>query len=234
MTSNPLDNPVWVSLQSRHRALALAGAGAARYPADVAPFVAVDPADADAADAVRELVAAGESVLFVGPAPTLSASEWQVDGPVPIAQMTCEKDIVVGDAPDVVELTAEHVPDMLALTALVYPHYFRRRTIEMGRYLGVYHGDLLVAMAGERMGMAGHQEISAVCTHPEFTGRGHAQRLVARINNAALARGQRPFLHVSHENGRAKALYERLGYRHRTDVPLWSVRRLPVDDGRTS
>jgi len=75
------------------------------------------------------------------------------------------------------------------------------------------------------MGMDGHQEISAVCTHPDFTGRGHAQRLVAELNNAALDQGRLPFLHVSHENGRAKSLYERLGYRHRMDISLLSVQR---------
>ena len=96
----------------------------------------------------------------------------------------------------------------------------------MGRYLGIYEGDRLIAMAGERMGMDDHQEISAVCTHPDFTGRGHAQRLVAALNNTALDKGRQPFLHVSHENARAKALYERLGYRHRTDIQLLSVRRL--------
>jgi ribosomal protein S18 acetylase RimI-like enzyme len=139
--------------------------------------------------------------------------------------MICEHPIAQGDGPEIIELTGERVRDMLALTALVYPHYFRSRTIAMGRYLGIYQHGALVAMAGERMGTHGCQEISAVCTHPDFTGRGHAQRLVAALNNAALDNGRSPFLHVSHENVRAKSLYERLGYVHRTDVSLRSVRR---------
>jgi ribosomal protein S18 acetylase RimI-like enzyme len=225
MTLHPLDNPVWSSLQSRHAALAQMSGGAGRYPATVAPFVAIDPEAIDAAQDLARLVAEGESLLIVGPAPSLS-SGWSVEGPVPIAQMICDSRIAGGDGPEISELTDAQVADMLALTALVYPHYFRPRTIEMGHYLGIYDGSVLIAMAGERMGMDGYQEISAVCTHPDFTGRGHAQRLVAELNNAALDRGRVPFLHVSHENTRAKALYERLGYVHRTDVPLWSVRRL--------
>lgn len=225
MSTHLLDNPVWASLQSRHALLARKHGGAARYPADVAPFVAVDPANAGAAEDLPALVAPGESLLFVGPAPVLS-SAWSVDGPVAIAQMVCDSRIAPNDGPELIELGADKVPDMLALTALVYPHYFRPRTVAMGRYLGIYAGERLVAMAGERMGTDDYQEISAVCTHPEFTGRGYAQRLVAEINNAALARGRLPFLHVSHENARAKALYERLGYRHRIDVPLLAVRRL--------
>lgn len=225
MPTHPLDNPVWASLRSRHTHLAQMHGGAGRYSAEVAPFVAVDPQAPDAARDLTRLVAAGESVLFVGPAPAL-ASGWSVEGPIPIAQMICSTKIAAGDGPEIVELSAARVNDMLALTALVYPHYFRPRTVEMGRYLGIYQDGKLIAMAGERMGMDDYQEISAVCTHPDFTGRGHAQRLVAEINNAALDNGCVPFLHVSHENTRAKSLYERLGYVHRTDVPLLSVRRL--------
>jgi len=229
MTPHPLDNPVWASLQSRHAHLARMSDGVGRYPADVAPFVAIDPAASRVADNLAELLDPGETVLFVGATPSLS-SGWSVKGPVPIAQMICDSRIASGPGPEIVELSGARVSDMLALTALVYPHYFRPRTIEMGRYLGIYEGDQLIAMAGERMGMDDFQEISAVCTHPDFTGRGLARRLVAALNNAALDQGRMPFLHVSHENARAMALYERLGYRHRIDIPLLSVRRLADSD----
>jgi ribosomal protein S18 acetylase RimI-like enzyme len=225
MTPHPLDNPVWAALQSRHAHLARMFGGVARYPADVAPFVAIDPAASPAVADLTELLVPGESVLFVGPAPSLP-SDWIVEGPVPIAQMVCDSRIASGSGPEIAELSGARVPDMLALTALVYPHYFRPRTVEMGRYVGIYEGDRLIAMAGERMGMNDFQEISAVCTHPDFIGQGHAQRLVAELNNAALDSGRLPFLHVSHANARAKSLYERLGYRHRADIALLSVRRL--------
>lgn len=227
MAPHPLDNPVWSSLRSRHAHLARMRGGAGRYHADVAPFAAIDPESAQAADDLRELLAPGETVLLVGPSPPLPAT-WHVDGPVPIAQMVCSAPIAIDPGPDVVELGEEKLADMLALTALVYPHYFRPGTIRMGRYLGIYQGAQLIAMAGERMGMDGHQEISAVCTHPDHLGHGHARRLMAMINNDALTRGRLPFLHVSHDNARAKALYQHLGYLHRIDVPLLSVRR-PVD-----
>ena len=126
--------------------------GVGRYPADVAPFVAIDPAASHTAEQLAELVTPGESVLFVGAAPSLLTG-WSVEGPVPIAQMICDSRIDSGSGPDIVELSGARVPDMLSLTALVYPHYFRPRTIEMGRYLGIYEGDQLIAMAGQRMGM---------------------------------------------------------------------------------
>jgi ribosomal protein S18 acetylase RimI-like enzyme len=227
MKPHPLDNPVWSSLCSRHIDLAQIRGSAGRYPADVAPFVAIDPTLPIVSDDLEALVAPAESVLFVGPAPRLPPP-WQVDVPVQIAQMTCTNAIAAGDdaGPEIVELSTAQVHDMLTLTALVYPHYFRPRTIAMGRYIGIYEGDRLIAMAGERMGMDRYQEISAVCTHPEFLGRGFAQRLVARINNDAIAQGRQPFLHVSHQNTRAVALYQRLGYAWRADLPLTSVTRI--------
>jgi predicted GNAT family acetyltransferase len=115
--------------------------------------------------------------------------------------------------------------DVLALTARVYPHYFRTRTMDMGRYFGIYRDGRLAAMIGERLGDDGHREMSAICTHPDFNGHGYARRLTAWLSNDTLAHGRQPFLHVSYENVRAKALYERLGYRVRRDIGFWSLRR---------
>ncbi|MFC5490809.1 GNAT family N-acetyltransferase [Dokdonella soli] len=225
MTPHPLDNPVWASLNSDHAVLARMAGSAGRYPADVAPFVAVGASDTQAEEQAASLVAAGESVCFVGLAPPLSAV-WSVEQSVAIAQMTCRSRLEVVDGPAIIELSWIHLADMLALTALVYPHYFRPLTIEMGRYFGIYDGDTLAAMIGERMRFDGHQEISAVCTHPDYTGRGYAQRLVAMLTNDILDSGRLAFLHVSHENARAKSLYERIGYAFRTDIPLLAVKRL--------
>jgi len=221
---HPLDNPVWESLKSRHASFARMRGGAGRYPPEVAPFVAVGSPAPDASGDLAELVAEGEPILFVGPCPELG-SGWSVKAPVPIAQMVCDARLDPITGPEITELSDPQLADMLALTALVYPHYFRPRTPEMGRYLGIYDGKTLAAMAGERMGFDGYQEISAVCTHPDYTGRGYAQRLVAELTNGSFDTGRIPFLHVSNENTRAKSLYERMGYVQRIDIPLWSVRR---------
>ena len=83
----------------------------------------------------------------------------------------------------------------------------------------------LAAMIGERLGSTDTREMSAICTHPDFLGLGYARRLTAMLTNRTLAAGRLPFLHVSYENARAKALYERMGYRLRADVGFWSLRR---------
>jgi GNAT superfamily N-acetyltransferase len=119
-----------------------------------------------------------------------------------LAQMTCDVALEDVDGPEIVALGDAQRADVLALTALVYPHYFRPRTMDMGRYFGIYRDGRLAAMIGERMGSETSREISAVCTHPDFLGHGYARRLMAMLTNDLLGRGVQPFLHVSHENER--------------------------------
>jgi GNAT superfamily N-acetyltransferase len=222
--SDPLDNPFWSALRRRHRHLAQGGVEAMRYPPEFAPFLGVAHAEVDAA-ALAALVKPGESVYLLGVAPVRMPSDWPLAAFRPLAQMICTKPLAVIDGPEPIELATAHRADVLALTALVYPHYFRERTMELGRYFGIYRDGRLAAMIGERLGMDGCQEISAVCTHPDFSGRGYARRLTALLTNDNLARGRLPFLHVSHENPRAARLYVQLGYEHRCDIGFWSLQR---------
>ena len=46
------------------------------------------------------------------------------------------------------------------------------------------------------------------------------------LANDTLERGNTPFLHVSHENTRAKRLYEQIGFRHRRDIGFSALRRV--------
>ena len=227
MTTAELDNPFWASLRSRHQAIARRVGDAARYPAAFAPFLGVASADVDVTAAVASLVAPDESVYLIGVAPAAPPG-WRLTAFAELAQMICTAPIPVLDGPEVIELTQAHRADVLALTALVYPHYFRPRTMELGRYFGIYQDGQLAAIIGERLGTDAAQEISAVCTHPDFNGRGYARRLLAQLTNDNLERGRLPFLHVSHQNHRAKQLYEQLGYHHRRDIGFWSLCRAPA------
>lgn len=225
MSEQVLDNPIWESLASRHRSLALReGGAAARYPAQVAPFLGVAQHGLEAQDALQALVPAGDTALVLGRAPTVSAA-WRLTHLADLAQMICERPVDAVEGPQIVPLDEGRREDVLALTALVYPHYFRPRTMDLGRYFGIYQDGRLAAMIGERMGMDAYTEISAVCTHPDFNGRGYARRLLVFLSNDNHARGRIPFLHVSQENPRAIGLYEQNGYRLRREIPFWSLRR---------
>jgi GNAT superfamily N-acetyltransferase len=217
-----LDNPVWSSLTTMHAAFALGRGDVRRYRADVAPFLAVAEAGAPLDES---LVPAGDTALLIGPRPAVPVG-WQVEDFGVIVQMVCEQPAAVPDGPDVVELTsAAQRADILALTALVYPHYFRPRTPELGRYFGIYVDGRLAAMAGERMGFPGYREISAVCTHPDFVGRGLARRVLTILGGDIARSGAMAFLHVAPTNTRAITLYEQNGYRRRTPISFAALRR---------
>jgi ribosomal protein S18 acetylase RimI-like enzyme len=218
------DNPIWQALRSDHAGLGAGDDCAAAYRAEVAPFVGVAAADLRCGEALAALIGERETCYLVGVIPP-QVPGWQLHDHGVIDQMVCAAAPAVPEGPSVVELGAEHLDDMLALTALVYPGYFRRDTPRMGRYLGIYIDGCLAAMAGERMALPGWREISGVCTHPDHLGRGYAQRLVALATRRITADGRQPFLHVSAANVRAKRIYEHLGYADRVALAHYVLRR---------
>jgi predicted GNAT family acetyltransferase len=99
----------------------------------------------------------------------------------------------------------------------------------MGPYFGIRDHGRLVAMCGERMNIRDlregeFHEISGLCTHPEFRGRGYAPALLVYLLLHHRAAGLRSYLHVASDNATAIALYQRLGFRPRGEFPLYSLR----------
>jgi ribosomal protein S18 acetylase RimI-like enzyme len=222
MAAHALDNPVWHSLVTQHAGLAITADGAARYPAAIVPFAGIAESTARAADQLTSLVDDAESVFIVGLAPEPPPG-WTLEPKKPVLQMVCTSRAVEVPGPPVVPMTSAQVADMVALTDLVFPGFFRPRTLEMGSYYGIYDGARLAAMAGERMRLDGYQELSAVCTHPDYTGRGYAQRLLALLCNSAFDRGFTPFLHVYADNTRAIGVYRRMAFVDRAVLPFWAL-----------
>ena len=122
------------------------------------------------------------------------------------------------------ELNISHVDEMLALVELTKPGPFSKRTPELGSYLGIRESGQLVAMAGERLKPYGHTEISAVCTHPEYRGRGYASSLVSILMQRITRRNEIPFLHVRTENVDAIRVYEKLGFKTRRIINIVVVK----------
>ncbi|MDY0021900.1 GNAT family N-acetyltransferase [Arenimonas caeni] len=224
MASHPLDNPAYDSLAHRHRALARSAGEVLRYPSDIAPFLGVPRDGLDDPGALAALVPEGDTALVIGPHPVVPTG-FVLEPQFTLVQMVCPAPLAETPGPEIVELGPERHEQLLELVALVYPHYFRPRAMAMGRYFGMFHGDQLVAIAGERMGPPGHREVSAICTHPEHLGRGHARRLTAYLCNRLLDEGLAPFLHVSPSNTRALGLYEAMGFQHRAGLRFSALRR---------
>ncbi|MBL8265922.1 GNAT family N-acetyltransferase [Steroidobacter sp.] len=227
MTPDALDNPIWSALLSAQAHFAIGGPLAKRYPADVAPFIAVPEPSEAAAAALAELVAPGEIVNIVNVTPRLEAG-WELLATGNIVQMVWRPDAATPaeNTDGIVPLGATDTADMLALTTLVFPGYFRARTPAMGEYFGIRQDGQLAAMAGERMKLRHYEEISAVCTHTNFLGRGYAARLINLLVAKQLRRGIVPFLHVNETNTRARSLYARLGFSDRATLPLWLLKRV--------
>jgi GNAT superfamily N-acetyltransferase len=225
MATHPLDNPFHAALASLHADVALRSGDVLRYPRDVAPFLGIPHAGTMLAEALPALVPHGDAVLMLGVSPACVPDGWSLQAFADLAQMWCDRPLAPVDGPDILPLDERHRADVLALTALVYPHYFRPRTMDLGRYFGIYLDGRLAAMIGERLGAPGYRELSAICTHPAFLGRGLARRLTAFLANRLLDEGTRPFLHVAHANARAKALYERMGFVTRREIPFMALQR---------
>ena len=113
-TSHALDNPFWSSLCSRHRDLAVCAGDVARFPADFAPFLGVANTDAKVAAAFGSLIASDERVYLLGVAPELPDA-WQLQAYRPLTQMICTTSMACTDGPEIIELSAPHRADVLAL-----------------------------------------------------------------------------------------------------------------------
>lgn len=218
-----LDNPAWAALNGPHRHFAERVGAAARYQPDVAPFITVAPgAGADVWADVAALAGAGEVVTVTGAAPP-QPEHWEVIAEVGGVQLL---DVALEARPDpeAVELTAADVPEILDLVERTQPGPFRRRTIELGTYLGIRRDGKLIALAGERLHPPGWTEISAVCTDPAHRGQGLATRLVRAVAHGIRARGEHPFLHAAATNTTAIRLYESIGFELRLRTTFRALR----------
>jgi predicted GNAT family acetyltransferase len=143
----------------------------------------------------------------------------------PCVQMIADHVVALRPEFEVEKLTEADAPAMFALARMTEPGPFFEHTHRMGDFIGVKAKDLLIAMAGERLRPEGYTEVSGVCTHPDFRGRGYAGGLMRIVAARILARGEVPFLHSYAENRGAIALYESLGFKLRSSMTLTVLTR---------
>jgi predicted GNAT family acetyltransferase len=222
MNTALLDNPVWHALNSHHRHLAISRSIAARYQPETLLAAAMSEYNSAEFADLRNLVAINEIIGVMGKS-LQAGTDWEIVQTFQVPQMICQQ-LKPTEPINAIPLTSEDVPDMLALVAFAQPGPFLSRTIEMGHYLGIRQDGQLVAMAGERLHLTGFCEVSAVCTHPDYRGRGYGGALTSMVASGIIARGEVPFLHVVNEV--AARLYEKLGFRFRKENPVTLLKRL--------
>lgn len=220
MTSlDPLSNPIWQALISSQARLAQGAGMALRTDPEHAPFIAIGEASAAAAAAVAELLEPGEKLSLVGVVPPEHSK--LVLKSARLLQMRATGPVAPPASPtEILRLGEADVADMLELTSRVFPGYFRRRSIEMGNFIGIRIQGRLAAMAGERLQLPGYREISGVCTDTGFLGRGYARLLVSTLMREQYARGETPILHVNPANQGAIRIYLGLGFEQSHDLDL--------------
>ena len=209
-SSEELDRPVWNALTTVQKGFAEGNDRARRYPVAVGPFAATVDGSQQSFEALADLLAPADRVaLFTLERPSLPDG-LKVVFDKPVEQMVWSR-LDFPMPPEVVALGDDDVPAMAALVELTKPGPFGPRSHELGKFYGIKEASTLVAMAGERMKLPGHTEITVVCVHPAYRGRGLAEKVMVAVAREIVAAGQQPFLHVFTDNVRALVRYHQLG-----------------------
>lgn len=224
-----LDNPIWSSLTTDHTRFAEGGSHARRYPEAIGPLSGMAGQSAAGYEELTGLAHPGDVLALFFREPPRPPAGWTLLRGGVLVQMLAESPLLqppnLPSGSELRRLTPADVPAMLDLTQQTEPGPFRARTIELGRYFGIFEAGRLVSMAGERLSMPGYVEVSAVCTHPDARGRGYAGILMSRVMEGILAAGRLPFLHTWAENETAIRLYRKLGFALRRQFDLAVLQR---------
>lgn len=219
-------NPVWQALHTHHRRFALCAGDACRYPADVAPFAAVAASTTSALKQLASLLEPKETLSVVADR-IPPASGLRIVSAIEVLQMAFPDNVTppTDVAAGVAILDRTNAQEMVTLTRRAMPGYLRKRTHELGSYFGIRAHDELVAMAGERLMIDRHVEISGVCTHPDHRGAGYASGLIWHLVRGHRRQGLVPWLHVGAANQTAIALYLRIGFKVFNKIVVQKVAR---------
>ena len=210
--SHLLDNITWDALTGPQAHFASGAGDVRRYATGFSPIIGfADPRRPDFTTLARYCTP-GEQLYsdgWAGPVP----DGWQLALESTMFKMIwTSSDPISDEAPEAVRLNASHAEQALQLATLTRPGPFGPRTLELGEYFGYFDDTRLVAMAGERMYAGQFREISGVCTHPDFQGRGLARRLMTKLIHREVQRSEVPFLHVVRSNAVAHQMYNRMGF----------------------
>jgi predicted GNAT family acetyltransferase len=219
MDSHILDRPIWSSLTTVHDRFAVGDDRARRFEDGVSPFAATKDDSEESLKSLARLMPEGGSLFFVQVPAVAVPAGLRIVHSGQGEQMLLEKlTTKSGGVHRIERLGDTDAGAMLALATLTKPGPYFRDTRLLGEFWGVKEDGKLIAMTGERFRHPGYTEVSGVCTHPDYLGRGLAHALCVKVAEQILARGETPYLHVYSANTRAIRVYENLGFRTRKQV----------------
>jgi GNAT superfamily N-acetyltransferase len=225
LVSLQLDNAIFDSLIGRHAHLSIGDELARRYDPDYSPLSGLRDLSDESFLSLSRITGLDEVLGISFTDEPAVPPAWDCFQKFLVSQMVCEKLLPCKEFPYQV-LENSDILEMRNLVKLTQPGPFRNRTHELGTYIGIKDGASLIAMAGERIKVSGcYDEVSAVCTLPDYQGRGYARALVYAISDLIRARGHVPFLHVRADNESAIRSYESVGFRIRRNFWFGLLRR---------
>ena len=225
-----LDNTIWNAITTGNRDLAMVNGSVGCYDPKIAPFAGMKERSTENFERLYDLLGSGRRVaVSYEERIILDGKKWK-----PLRQMDCYQ--MVYDNPFasfttaasslITPLNIEHIPEMVELTKLTKPGPFFENTILFGNYFGIFVDGRLAAITGQRMHPVPYMEVSAVCTHPDFRGKGYAKALMLHVMKIILDNSFIPFLHVLTSNEPAIQLYESIGFRIRKKLFIDGIERL--------
>jgi predicted GNAT family acetyltransferase len=223
--SHILDRPAWNSLHNAHAVLGEGGSLAKRYPPSIVPFAAVADNTAESLQALTELAKPSEIMTLVEAGPVVIPEGFSITIEGILIQMAADRPHERIADPRIEKLGEADAEEMLALAVLTKPGPFTLGAQKLGPFWGIKVDGKIVAMAGQRLHVPGFTELSGLCTHPEFQGRGFGALLFRFVAGEIAASGETAFLHAFWTNTPAITLYKKLGFSIRAEMNLRGIKR---------
>ncbi|KIA95377.1 hypothetical protein OC25_05895 [Pedobacter kyungheensis] len=223
-----LDNPIYHALNSAHGHFAKGVDEVKYYLKDIAAFAGLKDNSVENLQTLYEISEPDSLFVIFSKAPLTIPAFWTLLMHIDMFQLVYEgKNIPESTNEDLTDLDLNHVTEMTALVELTKPGPFLAKTIELSNYTGIFAENQLIAMAGHRFFPAPYREVSAVCTHPDHLGKGHAFKILQEQIRRILKREEIPFLHVKNDNLGAIKLYQKLGFKIRTEMTAYVIKKEP-------
>ena len=146
-----LDNPVWHSLNESHKTFSITYHDLKCYHVDYCAFGGCEHTK-NVSKSIDEYAKLTDNFFIVGDKPDFS-SGIDLKKELICLQMLIDRRIDAAIHDEIIKLNETHHKELFELVNLVQPGYFKKKTMLLGDYYGIFKNGILVSVTGERMQM---------------------------------------------------------------------------------